>query len=168
MPGTAPVLGIWHWSSKTKRFYVDEEIARLYRLPLSCLTEGASIEDMLSNIHPEDKERVERLINSAILQGQDGIAHYRIIGADRKITVVHTKGHVNKNDDDSAESFAGASIEVIDENTSKVEQLQGLLRSALALAKSGKFWTLAYLLEVGLLDDALQSKSRIDAGHTRH
>jgi PAS domain-containing protein len=161
MLGSSPILGVWIWSAKTNRFHVDEEVTRLYGLPPACISDGASIEEMLVNIHPEDKQQVARSIDAALNRGKDCMAHYRVVGGDKTI-FVHARGHVTKDADGQSASFSGASIQIFDENTSVAEQIRGLLRAALALAKAGKFWTVAYLLQVTLLEDSF--KKKVDDG----
>jgi PAS domain S-box-containing protein len=84
-------IGNWDWNLVTNEVYWSEELYRIFgREPQES---GASFDELLNFIHPDDRDYMENVIKKGI-EGRTRPIDYRIILANGKERTVHTKAEV--------------------------------------------------------------------------
>lgn len=82
--------------------------------------------DFLPGLHPEDRERISRIIDNLFIKkisNGDYDVEYRTVGAeDKKIRWVRAKGKVFFNDDDVAIRFIGSVLEITDQKENELRK----------------------------------------------
>jgi PAS domain-containing protein len=88
-------IGNWQWDLRTHKLSWSNELYRIYELePESTLTS----EKIASYNHPEDRERVNKIMQWSQETRAPHDFYYRIILKDDKIKILHAKGQVRLDD----------------------------------------------------------------------
>lgn len=108
------IIGTWHWHLPTDRFYVDEAFARVFNLDPALGRDGLSLEQVVTTVHPDDREGLTVAINDAIARGGAYSHQYRVCGEDGKYTWIEANGRVECAEDGTPLRFPGVLIDVED------------------------------------------------------
>jgi PAS domain-containing protein len=73
--------GIYTWFVSSDTLFGDTLIAALFGLSANRSVGGLPLGDYTSRIHPDDRDRVKRLIKQTTLDGQPYHAEYRVLNA---------------------------------------------------------------------------------------
>jgi PAS domain S-box-containing protein len=84
-------IGNWDWDIVTNKPYWSDEMYRIFGLDLQ--ESGLPYDEILSYVHPDDREYVDNAARRA-LNGEPYNIDYRIIRADGEKRVVHAQGEV--------------------------------------------------------------------------
>jgi PAS domain S-box-containing protein len=109
---TGTVLGTWVWDVKADSFTADERFARCFGLDPDGLQKGLPLQDVKQSIHPEDVDRVNRLVAAAIEKGGPYCAEYRVPGSDGGWRWIEANGHVELDDAGRPHRFPGVLVDI--------------------------------------------------------
>lgn len=116
------IIGTWHWDLPTDRFTVDEAFARVFDLDPALGHIGLSLEQVVTTVHPDDRDGVTGAINEAIARGGAYSHQYRVRGADGKYSWIEANGRVECADDGTPLRFPGVLIDVEDRRNVEAER----------------------------------------------
>ena len=117
-------LGAWDYDVAQKMITWDDKCKSLYGFAQN---EIIVYTDILKYIHPEDKERANKDVQTALNPASDGsyYSEFRIVSVDSgNISWLRCKGKAYFNDDGSPYRFGGTAQDTTDEISSKAEQQQ--------------------------------------------
>lgn len=109
----AGAIGTWAWDVEADRFYADASLARMFAVEPSDVS-GEPIARVVKSIHPDDLERVQKLIGHAIETGGRYVADYRVAQPDGSWKWVMARGQIERSADGTATRFPGVVIDVTD------------------------------------------------------
>jgi PAS domain S-box-containing protein len=90
-------LGSWEWDVVADRVSWSDELYRIHGIRPGARPSlyGADVE----RIHPDDRGRVERVVEAAIAERRGWSVDYRIVRGDGEVRMVHARGEVVLGDD---------------------------------------------------------------------
>lgn len=106
------IVGSWDWDLVSDRIYADAEVAELFGVPVLDAELGASIEDFMPRILPEDLDRVMMLIDRARRTGGAYRATYRLALPNGELKHILAVGRVVQDSEKRAIRFPGTVIEL--------------------------------------------------------
>jgi PAS domain S-box-containing protein len=85
-------LGSWEWELGTDQVAWSNELYRIYGVPVQDVphTYGA----YLDKIHPDDRSRVDRVIETALTERRSWSIDYRIVRPDAEERMIHARGEI--------------------------------------------------------------------------
>ncbi|TCL91172.1 PAS domain S-box-containing protein [Rhizobium sp. PP-WC-2G-219] len=87
------VVGIWDWDVVADRVYADDRFASLYGVdPKTAATDGVPISGFTAAIHPDDAERVSKVLQGVMKTGEKLSIEYRLVQADGSVRWVLAEG----------------------------------------------------------------------------
>ncbi len=104
-------VGTWEWHIPEDRVVAGASLARLFDVDREVASEGVSLDQFVSAIHDDDRDRVEAAIESALGTCDEYEAEYRVWNADGDLRWVVARGRV-KCEDGTPVSFPGALIDI--------------------------------------------------------
>jgi PAS domain S-box-containing protein len=106
------IIGTWHWDLPTDRCTVDEAFARAFDLDPALGRDGLNLEQIVKNVHPDDRSSLAVAMNDAITRGGVYSHQYRVRRADGKYYWVEANGRVDCAEDGTPLRFPGVLIDV--------------------------------------------------------
>jgi signal transduction histidine kinase len=107
-------MGIWDWDVVKDRLFVDSDVAMIYGIDPKRAASGIPLAEATRNIHPEDKERVERSMEQAVREGAGYVEEYRVNQQDGSVRWVIVRGNAILSTDGEATRFPGVITDVTD------------------------------------------------------
>ena len=102
---------VWDWDLQTRQIVWNEALQQAYGFP--CAAIDSTSEWRFAQIHPQDRERVETSIRSAIEgSGSTWSAEYRFRCQDGSYAEVLDRGHLIRDADGLAERMIGAMLDL--------------------------------------------------------
>ena len=98
-------FGSWHWDLLSDKIVRDTYQNALFGMNTEEYT--TTYQDFLSNIHPEDRDKVQATITKAIKNTTNYTIQYRITLPDLSVHWLHEKGKVFKNSSGTPERIIG-------------------------------------------------------------
>ena len=89
------IIGTWFWDTQADRFKVDEGFTRSFGLDPALGSTGLSLEQVVANVHPDDKPGLAAVIEEAISRGGPYVHQYRVRRADGRYYWVEANGRVD-------------------------------------------------------------------------
>ncbi|WP_416674402.1 PAS domain-containing sensor histidine kinase [Egbenema bharatensis] len=117
----AAKAGAWIWELETQRLYWSEECYRVFGLEPGSVE--PSYEKAMSQLHPDDREWVERETAEAIAQGKNTNMEYRILRTDGTVRWVTEIGQMFFDESNQPDRMAGIVID-----TTERKQIEAELR----------------------------------------
>lgn len=105
-------VGSWDWDVAQDRIYANETFAFLFGVDPKRAEEGAPLADFVSGIHPDDRDAAGAEIETALLNGTDFAAEYRVIGSDGLTRWIAARGRCYHDDGRKAVRFPGIVIDI--------------------------------------------------------
>jgi PAS domain S-box-containing protein len=121
MAAEAVNLGIWEWDLSKDEIWATNARRALLGWPASG---KITLEDFISNLHPDDRDRVRQAIDDAIHKGQDFDSEYRLILPDGIVRWMATRGSMHLDAHGKAARLLGISIDVTDRKQAELEAKQ--------------------------------------------
>jgi PAS domain S-box-containing protein len=139
---TGTVLGTWVWDVKADRFTADERFARSFGIDPEGLQKGMPLQDVKQSIHPEDVERVNRLVAAAMERGGPYCAEYRVPRSEGGWRWIEANGHVELDDAGHPHRFPGVLLDIDRRRAAELTMRRSEARfRALAQALPTPVWT---------------------------
>nr|MBA3651760.1 PAS domain S-box protein [Chthoniobacterales bacterium] len=114
-------VGTFVWNIGDDRLLADEQLLKFFGLEASTTEAGLPLAAFTSRIHPDDRERVEKLIAEAVGHGAEYEAEYRLIGSDKKMRWVQARGRVERDAAGRPARFPGALIDITQRKAAEEE-----------------------------------------------
>src|SRR5215472_3922960 len=160
-------LGIWEWDLTKDEIWATNARRALLGLPASGTI---ALEDFISRLHPDDRDRVRRTMDDAIHSGEDFDSEYRLILPDGIVRWMSTRGSVHFDDSRKPARLLGISIDITERKQAELDaqqdhaELSHLSRVALIGEMSA---SIAHELNqplAGILSNAAAGQRFIDQG----
>ncbi|UTF54721.1 PAS domain-containing sensor histidine kinase [Natronosalvus rutilus] len=108
----AGAVGTWEWHIPDDNMVTGSSFAKKFGIDPDAATEGVSLDQFISAIHDDDRERVKRKVEDAIESGEEYEEEYRVWDADDELRWVVARGHVEYDDDGNPVTFPGALTDI--------------------------------------------------------
>ncbi|MFP8951737.1 PAS domain S-box protein [Natrialbaceae archaeon A-arb3/5] len=108
----AGAVGTWEWHIPDDVMVTSASFAKKFGIDPDAATEGVPLEQFLSAIHDDDRERIERKIEDVIESGAEYEEEYRVWDGDGELRWVVARGHVEYDDDGNPVTFPGALADI--------------------------------------------------------
>jgi PAS domain S-box-containing protein len=106
-------IGSWEWDLRSGTISWSDELFRIYGLePQSC---AVTYESFLSRLHPDDRERLQREVQTAIEKGARFAYPERIIRPNGEIRELDTVGEVSRDEQGRAVALLGTCRDITEE-----------------------------------------------------
>ena len=128
-------VGSWEWDIATRAVTWSDEQCRLFGIPVGS---PASYEGFVARVHPEDRDRVGRIIAQGLAERRTEEYEWRLVRSDGAIRHMHTVSVVVTDAVGKAIRMVGTSVDITDRKIAEENQ-QTLLRelqTALAEVKT--------------------------------
>ncbi len=126
------IIGTWFWHLPSDRFSVDEQFALAFGIDPTLGREGLSLEQVIANVHPDDRDGLIAAIDAAIARGGRYAHQYRVRRDDGRYYWIEANGRVDHDVDGTPLYFPGVLLDVEDRRRNEDE------RQARALAEAAE------------------------------
>ncbi|WP_232686887.1 PAS domain S-box protein [Halobacterium zhouii] len=116
----AGTVGTFEWNVRDDEVVGGPSFAKQFGFAPEVAREGVPLNDLLSSIHPDDRERVERKIEAAVESCGEYHTEYRVENIDGEYRWVVARGHVAADDGDPV-SFPGAITDITERKQAELE-----------------------------------------------
>jgi len=117
-------VGSWEWDVPTGAVTWSDEQCRLFGIPAGS---PASYEGFVARVHPEDRDRVERIIAQGLAERRTEDYEWRLVRSDGAIRRMHTVSVVVTDATGTPVRMAGTSLDITERRIAEENQ-QTLLR----------------------------------------
>jgi len=129
-------IGTWTWNIRNDRVVADRNLKRFFFVSPNDAA-GGKIENYIAAIHPDDRERVEKLINDA-LENQDSYeAEYRLVdpngSGDGNVRWVVARGRILRDKNNAPTQLPGVVIDITMRKKAEVDLRESERRLKFAL-----------------------------------
>src|SRR5215468_394699 len=114
-------LGIWEWDLSKDEIWATNARRALLGLPASGTI---ALEDFISRLHPDDRDRVRRTMDDAIHSGEDFDSEYRLILPDGIVRWMSTRGSVHFDNARKPARLLGISIDITERKQAELDAQQ--------------------------------------------
>ncbi|MFU8869571.1 PAS domain-containing protein, partial [Natronococcus sp.] len=108
----AGAVGTWEWHVTDDRLVTGAAFAQQFGIDPDAAREGVTLEQFVSSVHEDDRERVQRRIEAAVENCGEYEAEYRVRDADGEFRWVVARGRVECDADGNPVTFPGALIDI--------------------------------------------------------
>lgn len=108
------IVGTWDFDIKSRRVILDGSLARPHGISEVKARNGISIDALFSNIHPEDLGQMQSAVGSAVANGTDYRASFRVSTYDKRQRWYTAFGRPIKNNQQQIVQYAGIITDVTD------------------------------------------------------
>ncbi len=116
------IIGTWHWDLGRDLFTIDEAFARSFGLDPALGRDALRLEQIVSNVHPDDREGLAAAIQEVIARGGAYAHQYWVRRADGKYYWLEANGRVELAADGTALRFPGVLIDVEERRSIEAER----------------------------------------------
>ncbi|MFC7238355.1 PAS domain-containing protein [Saliphagus sp. GCM10025317] len=117
----AGAVGTWEWYVPEDSFVTGASFARTFGVDPEAAREGVPLDQVLSSIHEDDRDRVAAEIENAVEHCESYEAEYRVWDADDELRWVVARGHVECDEDGNAERFPGALTDITERKRAELQ-----------------------------------------------
>jgi len=130
-------IGSFEWDIAKNSLVWTDELHRIYGLEPGQF--GGTYEAFLERVHPDDLERTKSCVFDALRNGLPFVYDHRIIRADGRVGVLHTRGDVIADKDGQAVRVAGCCWDVtkLRETMDNLERARSLLEATIEATADG-------------------------------
>src|SRR5947207_2998414 len=114
-------LGIWEWDLSKDEIWATNARRALLGWPASG---KITLEDFISTVHPDDRNRIRQAIDDAIHKGQDFDSEYRLVLPDGIVRWMATRGSVRLDAHGKPAQLLGISIDITARKQAELEAKQ--------------------------------------------
>jgi PAS domain S-box-containing protein len=105
------IIGTWFWDLPTDRFSVDEAFADSFGLDRAQASKGIALEQVIVNVHPDDRDNLTHAIREAIARGGHYAHQFRVRRADGRYYWIEANGRVEIGANGTPLSFPGVVLD---------------------------------------------------------
>ncbi|ODP37986.1 PAS domain S-box protein [Sphingomonas turrisvirgatae] len=117
-------VGTWDWDIAADRVRADARFARLYGVDPAVAERGGPLALFFSRIHPDDAERVQAAIQTAIASRQRFETEYRLVLANGDVRWVTAQGRCSYDENGAPKRFPGVSFDVTERRSAEIAAQQ--------------------------------------------
>ncbi len=130
-------LGFWRWDVVSNRVTWSDELYRIYSIRPEDF--GASFEGYLSRVHPDDRERVRRILSAALRDRRAASFAERILRPGGEVRYLHSWAAVSVDELGVAQEMFGTCLDLTElvETAAELRRTEAWLSRALAAARVG-------------------------------
>jgi len=125
-------VGSWEWDIATGAVTWSDEQCRLFGIPVGS---PASYDGFVTRVHPEDRDRVERIIARGVAERRREEYDWRLVRSDGEIRHMHTLSVVVTDSAGKAVRMAGTSVDITERKIAEENQKALLREIQTALAE---------------------------------
>src|SRR5262249_50341096 len=114
-------LGIWEWDLSNDEVWATNARRALLGWPASG---KVTFDDFISQVHPEDRDRIRETIDHTIREGKDFDSEYRLILPDGIVRWMATRGSVHFDGNGRPARVLGISIDITARKQAEIEAKQ--------------------------------------------
>ena len=114
-------IGNWDWNIVTNELYWSDEVYCIFGLTPQMF--GATYEEFLARVHPEDRDRVGQAVSASLAGEQPYCIEHRIVRPDGKERLVLERGELTRDSDGKAILMTGT-VQDITERKQTEEDLR--------------------------------------------
>ena len=115
-------LGIWEWHLATNEIWATNARRAVLGWPS---TGKVTFEDFMSQVHPEDRSRIQQTINDALCDGKDYESEYRLVLPDGIVRWMSTRGSIQFDTAGKPSRLLGISIDITARKQAELEAQRG-------------------------------------------
>ncbi|MDQ2051220.1 PAS domain S-box protein [Natronolimnohabitans sp. A-GB9] len=119
----AGAVGTWEWHVPDDRFIAGETFAETFGVEPDAAREGVSLEQFVTSVHEDDRERVAAEIDDALERCGEYEEEYRVRDADGNLRWVLARGTVDCDETGTPITFPGTVVDITDRKRAE-RQLQ--------------------------------------------
>lgn len=108
------LVGTWLWDIPNNQLFADKSLASMFGVSSDQAASGLPLETFTNAIHPEDKQRILKNIESTVASRGRFEQEYRVIDADNRIRWVIARGQIESNKDGTPVAFPGVIVDISD------------------------------------------------------
>ncbi len=113
-------LGSWDWDVTRNEVWWSDEMCRIYGIePGRKLT----VQDFVQRIHPDDSERVQKIVAAAVVDAQPFAFEHRIVRPDGTVRTISARGRV-LTADGRPQRLLGTGLDISDQKQAAEEHAQ--------------------------------------------
>ncbi|NDW02496.1 ATP-binding protein [Salipiger sp. PrR002] len=106
------IVGTWVWDVPANAFIVDEALAEAMGLAPEQDRAALSLDILVTNVHPEDKDRLLQRINETLAAGGPYAQQFRVLQADGAYHWIEANGSVEHDRDGKPKIFSGVLMNI--------------------------------------------------------
>ena len=110
-------FGVWMWNIPRNQVWGSERWLRLFGFPPDA---AVSFEMVMQQIHPDDRQRVEREVRRALEERSDYMADYRVVLPDGTQRWVVARGRMHSDTHGKPARMMGATIDITERKQSEL------------------------------------------------
>ncbi len=135
---TATDIGTWQWDLTRNVLVTDANLKRLFHLEAG---EEAPLERYVERMASDDRERIEKAIESVIREGGLYDEQYRVVAPDGTERWIHARGKVERDEGGTARSFSGVVLDITERKQAEDQARRAAadLAEAQRIAKLGSW-----------------------------
>jgi PAS domain S-box-containing protein len=127
-------IGTWEWSVRNNTLTWSDELYRIFGVPRSV---GPTFERYVAAVHPDDRERVTRVIQQATSDKQAFHFDHRIVTPDGNVRSLDCRGRVVLGADGEVQEMVGSSQDVTERRKMEAQLLLAGKLASLGTLASG-------------------------------
>ncbi len=135
----ASEIGTWEFDVTTNRIKADHNLARMFRVTEE-ESQGGPLDAYFRAIHPDDREYVGRVVESALRDCSGFDIEYRLTDADNSIRWVVARGRVEHDADGIPAKLPGVVIDITERKMAEEREQELLQIASTANAKFRSFF----------------------------
>lgn len=116
-------VGAWDWDIVADRLYCNTQFARLFSVDAERAAAGASINEFIGGLHPDDRPRITAMMQKALETGGHFAEEYRLLQEDGSVRWVYARGRCHLGANGRAVRFPGVVFDITDRKRAE-QQLQ--------------------------------------------
>ena len=105
-------LGVWTWDLRTNELTWDENMYRIYQVPVSLVDHQLLYDNWQEALHPEDREGAEKSLLQAIREKTDWYHEFRLVVKNNKVRFIKAAGTIIFDDDGIPVTMIGGNLDI--------------------------------------------------------
>ena len=117
----AGAVGTWEWNIPEDQFVTGPSFAKTFGVDPDEASEGVPLEELVSSIHEDDRDRVMRKIEETVESCGEYEGEYRVWDDNDEIRWVIARGYVECDEDGNPLTFPGALTDITEQKRTEQE-----------------------------------------------
>lgn len=115
------LVGVWTWDIHDNRVYADKNLAYQLGIDNPDPISGVPASAFLNSVHPDEKKRLRKLIESAVSKTKRFEAEYRLYNRNKELRWVISRGKVDSDSKGKPIRFSGVTVDITDHKNVEIE-----------------------------------------------